>query len=491
MSEFDRLVGSWLDGEITPEDRAALNQRLRDNPNEARQFAESVRFHYQLRQVILDDASIPRALADTLLPQQSERPVHRREWRTLIGGLAALSLMIVLTAAFLLSPVRQEPQQIASQPSESAKTTASPQPVAADPVAVIEMSKLETSHGVNVGKSIYIGDVVDIPEGSVRIRCFSGVTVQLAGPAKLQFVSPMKTILIEGRLTALVEESGRGFSVVTPRAEVIDLGTEFGVNVNSEGDSDIVVFSGSIDLIHGAQTSGQPRKIQRLNIGEAMRVASYGGVFPLTVIQKGREPAEWSAEITDPECSIARISDNFIGPSKPLYFAVISKGFGEDAQAYADRDYEWNSLPDTPFPAYLEGADYIQMLNALKLVMNLKIQVELRKDSDVYLLMDGRIPPPKWLLETFEKTGDRIGMDESWKGDPPGLIGTGPGVSIDTAFDIWKTSVSAGTPLTLGSIIDSSWESPAIAEKTAKAISLGSLSMYGIVVVPHSQKVDN
>ena len=43
---------------------------------------------------------------------------------------------------------------------------------------------------------------------------------------------------------------GRGFVVETPQGQVTDLGTEFGVDVAGDSNTDVVVFEGAVNLAY-------------------------------------------------------------------------------------------------------------------------------------------------------------------------------------------------------------------------------------------------
>jgi hypothetical protein len=68
-----------------------------------------------------------------------------------------------------------------------------------------------------------------------------------------------------GKLAAAVPRAARGYTIITPTAEVVDLGTEFGVSVDRSGASEVHVFDGEVvtralgpraashDLIHARE----------------------------------------------------------------------------------------------------------------------------------------------------------------------------------------------------------------------------------------------
>jgi ferric-dicitrate binding protein FerR (iron transport regulator) len=88
--------------------------------------------------------------------------------------------------------------------------------------------------------------VLHLAEGLAELTFDSGVRMVLEGPVKVQLVSVGLVTLELGRVVAYVPEQARGFSVDTPRARVVDLGTEFGVVVAESGVTDVQVFEGEV-----------------------------------------------------------------------------------------------------------------------------------------------------------------------------------------------------------------------------------------------------
>lgn len=493
MNEFRNLIDDWLSGEVSPDAGAKLNHLLCENQENARQFAEELSLHYALREVLLEEANVPQVLSEFLCRSSVSPRTGKKLPRSLIAVILATAVLVAIPVLVFRSVQRTNPTAaIQEVPADLSSVTTE----GAVDVAIVE-SCTDDSAGscITPGARLKQGERFQLFGGTVRLRFLAGVEMDVTSPASMEFVSPLKVVLLSGRLVATVEEQARGFTVVTPRADVIDLGTKFGVNVNQEGDSDVVVFSGAVD-VHYTKEGHSERQVQRLSVGEALRVRAFGALYPLTVIQKGVEQAKWAAEINDSACAIARVTDNFIGPDQPIYYGIVPGGFNEDAQAYVDRPYQWNSLPGVPFPEPLRGGDYIQMFNSLKFVFNLKLQVQLRCDANVYVVLDERIPTPGWLQADFEKTEYRIGIDEyqpnavASERKPSGPVldsirslGVGPGESVDAPYCIWKCHRPADSVVTFGSLHGAIPDELQNQKKTPWKDPRLFGSMYGIVIV--------
>ncbi|HNX34818.1 MAG TPA: FecR domain-containing protein [Kiritimatiellia bacterium] len=126
--------------------------------------------------------------------------------------------------------------------------------------AAIEAKRLGTSGpAVPVARLMWQKNVkgLDLPgtlpgtlrleSGVVGVRLQTGVELSVIGPAEVEVQSGMRIHLERGRLLADVPHWATGFTVRTKQFEVYDLGTVFGVSVESTV-SDVFVFKGSVQV---------------------------------------------------------------------------------------------------------------------------------------------------------------------------------------------------------------------------------------------------
>ncbi|MEL6105513.1 MAG: FecR domain-containing protein [Planctomycetota bacterium] len=99
-----------------------------------------------------------------------------------------------------------------------------------------------------VGSRFGSETTMQLGAGFVRLEYDSGVEVTLEGPAELTFVDEAAIKLKDGLLTATVPPGAEGFTVNTPTAEVVDLGTAFGIDVRDDGFSNVMVFDGEVEI---------------------------------------------------------------------------------------------------------------------------------------------------------------------------------------------------------------------------------------------------
>lgn len=83
--------------------------------------------------------------------------------------------------------------------------------------------------------------------GKATLSMLTGVALVVEGPADLDFVSVERVVCHRGRLRARVPEGAEGFVVSGSGSAVIDLGTEFGMNVQADGTMRGKVFEGRVE----------------------------------------------------------------------------------------------------------------------------------------------------------------------------------------------------------------------------------------------------
>jgi hypothetical protein len=85
-------------------------------------------------------------------------------------------------------------------------------------------------------------------EGYAELLFDNEAKVVIEGPAEFQVLSDDQLQLSYGQLYATVPEAAHGFTVLTSHCKVIDLGTEFGVKESLDGETEIHVVKGRVDL---------------------------------------------------------------------------------------------------------------------------------------------------------------------------------------------------------------------------------------------------
>jgi hypothetical protein len=112
-------------------------------------------------------------------------------------------------------------------------------------------------------------DLLRLESGVVELTFSTGAKVAIEGPAQFKVNGINGLELLAGKISAEVSGKGHGFSVKSPTANVVDLGTRFGEIVNSEKATEVDVFQGKVTV---SPISGNAGNHWQLTQGKALLV---------------------------------------------------------------------------------------------------------------------------------------------------------------------------------------------------------------------------
>lgn len=249
MLEADTLIQRYLEGTLSDTEAEQLHTLLQNNP----QLGEKLLQHFEM------DAML-RATKTLAVPGTIIRPAllpKRRFTFATMTTVAAMAACITLLAAWLVNSL--------PQPAEE-DTTAS--------VAVLTRGvNLEwESAAITPGTPLSPG-WLKLRSGIAQIEFYQGARVVIEGPAELQLVSSGEATCTRGKLSAHVPPQAKGFRMQTPKGTIVDLGTDFGLDV-SDANAEVHVFKGEVEL-HPASES-----MKSLKEGQAMAFAAQTQLLP-------------------------------------------------------------------------------------------------------------------------------------------------------------------------------------------------------------------
>lgn len=459
-----------LDGTISEEELRALDEQLANNPDVAKAFVDLACLEGNLLE--LHQRDLVEASAADLLSEAGISLASRRRTPNVVQpasrGNVILSHPIVSTAAALACMVLVG--------LGVAWLTGVGSPDVASPRFAQVVSSVD---------SLWARDYAPDPEGwipeglaklergQIELQFGAEVRVVLEAPAEFEVLNTSEVRLMRGKMAARVNGELADFHVHTPMAEVIDLGTEFGVAVEPHGETAIAVFDGKVDVSpeKGRSVATEAQAVRRLNAGEGLLLDRLGTQRRIRSVEDDTFPSLTPTRRPVPSNTpplIAGIRDNLRDEDSPKFYRVVRGGLKEDALAYVDREHEWNGVDESGIPTELQGADYIMTFNADKAASHFEVVLTVGRPARVYVLFDDRGAKPKWLKTGFEETDLRIGVDEGPTTNHLDYdIATGPGTSVDHVFSIWSRDLLEPGDVTLGPRFGGH-----------------SRSMYGIAVVP-------
>jgi hypothetical protein len=115
---------------------------------------------------------------------------------------------------------------------------------------------------------------VEFLRGFLKVGFPSGASVVLEGPCRFRLDEKEALSVSHGRVSVHTPDGAEGFRIDTPGGRFVDLGTEFGLAVGSDGAEPVVlteVFKGEVEV----QTSQQ--KPTRLSVGESRALVRESG----------------------------------------------------------------------------------------------------------------------------------------------------------------------------------------------------------------------
>lgn len=158
-----------------------------------------------------------------------------------------------------------------SQPYPVGMPSTPPSPVAwISAVHEVEWANGQEPYGW--GWALMAGTPVRLQSGLLRLVFSSGAEVLLQGPGSFTVETAESGRLGLGKLVARAETNqAQGFTIRTPTAQIVDLGTEFGVTVDEQGQTETHVFAGRViaQAIGAKRAKSEPL---RLKAGQAARV---------------------------------------------------------------------------------------------------------------------------------------------------------------------------------------------------------------------------
>jgi hypothetical protein len=125
-----------------------------------------------------------------------------------------------------------------------------------------------------------------LKKGFAQVEFYSGAIVILEGPAELKLISRTEAYCARGKLRATVPPQSRGFTVGSPKLDLVDRGTEFGLDVGAGGRTEVHVFEGKVEL-YDPQSGREPPSRKELTTGQGVRLEEAGRLSPIRLDPAG------------------------------------------------------------------------------------------------------------------------------------------------------------------------------------------------------------
>ncbi|HLJ93503.1 MAG TPA: LamG domain-containing protein [Gemmataceae bacterium] len=249
------LLAAWLSEEEPSEERrVALLARLREDAAFRRAFIDEIRLLGMLKVVQsseprwlrLEDelgwSVEERATVDSLSHRVLEAARPRSRWRR--SGQRWLAVAAAALVALSIYPFLRP-----GKTPETKGTVPVENPVELATAVKLDNVEWEPGEGLQpeVGGIVTAGRL-HLRSGRLTLAFFSGVLLTMEGPADVELRTMDRVFCQQGKLRARVPLGAEGFTVLAPGYEVVDLGTEFGLNLTPGRPADLMVFKGEAAL---------------------------------------------------------------------------------------------------------------------------------------------------------------------------------------------------------------------------------------------------
>ena len=242
INDLEFLINRYVDGQATIEEMNRLNELLRADSKARQIFAAHLNLDSALAEIAAGLSGEKAAVDDIIVLNRNAIFSNAVAY---CATAAAVLLAVSLGAWWWFSNSRQHDHD--AQLSPSAEPLAVPQENVA--AILIDEAGAVFSQGKGPQGARFEAGDYDLLSGIVHLRFARGAELVLNGPAHWTVKDEMHAFVKHGKMRAIVPPSAKGFTISTPSAEYIDLGTEFGLDVDrNNGSSDLFVFDGQVNV---------------------------------------------------------------------------------------------------------------------------------------------------------------------------------------------------------------------------------------------------
>ena len=277
--DIDQLIAAWLDGRINQSDSDLLQQRLRESAESRETFRKFTKLDAALREVASGDRqaqSVADASSKTLGNSADSFSLTRLRYGLSFWVQMACAAAILITVggiAYRLGK-RNIPQQTAEIVGGQDQTDADTEQTIAGHAMLRRVAGIQWSADATAYREgdVLPAGVFEFDEGVAEIDFFCGATLVVEGPAEMVLESDWSVRCLSGRLRASVPPAARGFVVKAADSEIIDLGTEFALDVGPRNVR-VEVVDGEVKLRGGLHdgdhlVTGQSQTLKGTDVGQ-------------------------------------------------------------------------------------------------------------------------------------------------------------------------------------------------------------------------------
>jgi hypothetical protein len=247
---------------------------------------------------------------------------------------------------------------------------------------------------------------LNLTEGTAELTLDNGVQVVIEGPTQVDLQAIDRSYLHRGKLLAKVPKQAIGFTLATPSATVVDLGTEFAVEIDQSGTTSVFVLRGAVEA---KPVAAAKRQAVRLTQHQGARI-DFGSDVVTTIAEADVPTAQKAGGRREPRPKSH--TSNAVpqtGPAIVLPIATIVPGservqlvpngdFSARGEPVIDSGYpfppKWTRLndmfvaerlPKSELPRFCQGQVAICTIDARNKISGYQQSIRLASDAEYVL----------------------------------------------------------------------------------------------------------
>ena len=245
-SHLQRLIAGHLDDSLTPEESAELNTLLKSDPEAAPAFAKASLLHHALRESFQTGTIVPLENAPVVPSKEAAKPKNVIPFQKALPWAIATAACLVAAFSLFSTPLPPLAKKANTEAATPVDTHTMEIHDSGFAVLTRVVDPLWVSSNPPSQSDFLPAGHYQMTQGMAQIEFLSGVSVVLEGQASFEILSADEMRLTEGKIRAHVPPPAIGFKIHTPQGTVLDLGTEFALDLSGTN-PELHVIDGEVE----------------------------------------------------------------------------------------------------------------------------------------------------------------------------------------------------------------------------------------------------
>jgi hypothetical protein len=362
--EFEDLLDIFTEGELSAAEAVRFNELLSSNADAQQMYLSYFGLHSALEWDLADRPAFSPATvqlsastayvptSDSLVERVTTSPdpassfVRRLRLTPRLIGLAASAVLAGYFIALVGLVMWDQSQRV--ERNEVGKD------VLSESFATLtraDDSRWEQTPDL-AADSRLVDRTLQVRTGFAELEFAQGAKVVVQGPAEFEVRSANRGFLRRGKLVAVVPPQAIGFTIATPKAEIVDLGTEFGVEVDDHQNAEVHVFTGVVVARPTELALAQGPGV-RITAGKALRIDGRQANFTSVPIPPRQRSEFVKAPLKHQVVKLQNATGTFSQPSYTVSDTLdgsMETGWGIIGGVGSDQQAVWETATDVGGP---------------------------------------------------------------------------------------------------------------------------------------------